>query len=386
MGGRDTEKRMHRFVGFIGGVAPGPPTVATKAAVGDFQSKVTADDIILFKINEDGEIAPAVDGTGTSQFIISYMLTNPVTGNLFLLGNMVGYNLIRVAQDSSHFGLIAEDYHYYWASDFDSSGAFYFTTSSSTPGETTKVWKYMGDTATQIAEDSGIVTLNKVMYSGAVIYSTGIGDTWMRKSSGALVEWTAAVTAQQDLAKKGVFSNSSNTYYYGTKGYRFDTDTEFDSSVTLAGKGDDFDAVDGTFITVSATSIAKYQVQPDKTLVETVLLGTHTTNKRAIDYYGDVYLIHHVGDTFYFVGKDESDKRNIFKPTGVDTVEKLLTGTDENGFNITAASFDDQSNFTAAAQRLADGKYGTLDGSFATRTYSFTERAGVATVTDVLLY
>ena len=86
------------------------------------------------------------------------------------------------------------------------------------------------------------------------------------------------------------------------------------------------------------------------------------------------------------MGKDESDKRNIFKPTGVDTVEKLLTGTDENGFNITAASFDDQSNFTAAAQRLADGKYGTLDRSFATRTYSFTERAGVATVTDVLLY
>jgi len=292
---------------------------------------------------------------------------------------MVGYQLIRVAQDSSHFGLLADGYHYYWGSGFDSIGTFYFTTSPLHQGGTSKLWKYVNDTATPIAENAGtsLIQLNKVMYNGTVIYTTNNSDTFLRKEDGTVIDWTE---------RTGIYSSISDTFYYGPFGFRFDTDEEFDSNVNLYGSvGDDFDAVDGTFITYSWESIKKYKVQPDKTLVETVLLDTHTIDYYWIMYYGNVYLIHSVdgGNTFYFVGKDASNSRNIFKLTGVNIVEKLLN---DNEFYIITISFDDQGNFSAAAQRMADGKYGTLDGSFDTKLYTFTVRSAFATVTDVLLY
>jgi len=362
-------------------VFAGSPTAVTtaifpKTTNGVFLPKATTNNIILLKINEEGEIVPAMKGTGTSYFEINYILINPVTDDLFLLGPMVGYYLIRVTQDSSHFGLSVDEYHYYHGSGFDSTGAFYFT---SHPDETAKLWRYVNNTATQIAESTSFIELNKVMYNGAVIYTTS-GDTFLRKASGKLTNWAPGRSSEL-----GVYSSISNTYYYGSKGFRFDIEEEFDSNVILSGYGDDFDAVDGTFITVSDTSIAKYEVQPNKTLIETILLNTHTIDKRRVDCYGNVYLMHRVGDseTFYFVGKDKLGNRNIFKLTGVDTVEKLLN---DNEFYIPTISFDDLGNFSAAAQRMADGKYGTLDGSFDTGTYTFTVRAEFATVTDVLLY
>jgi hypothetical protein len=354
-------------------VFAGPETAGTKGT----------GDVVLLKVTEEGEIVPAVDGFGSSGFRISYMLTNPVTDDLLLLGNMVGFNMVRVAEDSSHFGLTTDDYHYYWGSDFDGDGAFYFSTSSGTIGEPSRIWRYANDTATSIAEDSGIIDLKDVMHNGAIMYGMSNGDTWIRKSTGGLL----SMDISQELGGLwGVYSSASDTYYYGSKGFRFDTETLFDSNVTLTGKGGDIDAVNGTFITVDSTSIRKYVVQPDKTLIETVLLDTHTISLRTIDYYGTVFLVHRVGDAFYFFGTDESSKRNIFKLTETGIVEKLLTGADDNSFNVTAISFDDLGNFSASAQRLTDGKYGTLDGSFSAKTFAFVERAEFSAVTNVLLY
>jgi hypothetical protein len=348
----------------------GPSNAATSRSA---SREASSGNIILLKQDTNGDIQEAVSGI-SGQFIIQKMLNNPVTNELFLLGYLGDYGIIRVDKNSNHYGLSADTYHYYQNSGFDAEGAFYFTTTSSTPGQPAHLWRYRNNTATSLAEGSSGAAIGKVLSNGYVLYSVDSG-TYLRAPDGSLTPWGWV---------QGIYSSNSDVWYYGNKGFRFDTMTEFTSGATDVTSGNDFDATGPSFLIIEKTKITKYTIQADKTLTETSILSGYNIDFKTIAYYGEELFVKCSGEVIYFAGKDSSNQRNLFKIDGGAPVP-ILTGLDNNNYTFANVSFADDGKFVASVQQLSTGKYGALNGDFTTGEYSFTERNGFTQVVDVLM-
>lgn len=357
-------------------------------------------DKILFKKTKSGNIEPAVSGT-SGQFKINYMLKNPVKDEILLLGTFDvnenggsnSFYLIRVDSDNNYHGLSTpDDYAYFDTSAFDDSGAFYYKTTSSTPGEPARLWKYHNGVATPIVQGNDGVTLNlkRVMGNGYLIYSDKRGDVfteYLRNPDGGISVWSSSYS--------GVYSAYSDTYYYsmfnyGTiiSAYRFDTKEEFEAGETIAGSSNVLENSGNTIITVDRSStIRKYLIGADKKLTSEVILSGYSINSVNVEGYKEVLLLKKKGSNYYFAGKTGAEDENIIKyDSSTGAVTKLLNAADASDFLINNVSFDDFGNLTAVVQKMSNGKYGTIEGNLELGIYSFTERAGFDSVSDVMLF
>jgi hypothetical protein len=177
-------------------------------------------------------------------------------------------------------------------------------------------------------------------------------------------------------------------WYYSSKGFSFDSMTEFGSGVYNVGDGNDFDTTDSSFIVFEKTGITKYVIQGDNTLTETAILSKssgYNIEYKNIDRFGDELFVKQNNNVVYFAAKDASNKRNLFKITDGGAPVPLLTGSDENNYIFMDVSFSDDGRFVANAQQMSTGKYGILEGNFQSATYTFAEKAGFTQIVDVLI-
>jgi len=358
-----------------------------KAFMAGRDAQNTSSNNILLKQDNSGDIVPAVTGTDNMQFIIHKILKNPVTNELLLAGSFSGYRLIRIDQNSNHYGLSADSYHYYQNADFDNNGAFYFTSTGAS--NLANLWKYENNTATSIAQSpttssTGFIVIHKILGNGYVAYSiqrSSGWDTYLRAQNGGLT----SITPYISYDKMGVYSSYNNTWYYGNKGFDFDTMTEFNSGATSVAGGNDFESTGATFTIIEKTKITKYSIQSDKTLIETVVLSGYSIEYKSIQGFQDELFIKQVNNIVYFAGKDTSNKRNFFKIVNEGSPIQFLSGIDEDNFIFTNVSFNEDGHFIAYVQQLSTGKYGILEGSFSDMQYTFTEKTEYVQVTDILL-
>lgn len=187
--------------------------------------------VILMKIMDDGTISSAMDFQDNNiSFNLHKILKNPATKEIFLLGdfrkwssgytdangNYVedggwNYNLIRVAQDGTWYGLPDFTNIGITQEPFDESGNFYFQRTDYTASTSqSNIYKYSGGSATVIVKNAN---LKRVLPNGAIIYNS-VSNSGITYDSYNYIRLVDGNKERLDGYSTSVYIKDKNIFYY----------------------------------------------------------------------------------------------------------------------------------------------------------------------------
>ena len=379
---------------------------------------------ILMKIDESGDITPAVRFDGDIYFNLTKILRNDVTKELFLLGYFSKYGenawnckLIKVAQDGTFRTLtgLDDDNTGYGvsietvSSPFDEDGNFYFQYGDHY-NNASCIYKWTGDSAVQLVKNGRLL---RVLDNGYVVYDVEGGGTYV-KSLGTEGKKVGS------WASDGVYIKSKNIYYYNlsfmdsysssapygvvkTEFLNFNTN----STRTLETQVNDEDeyelwkksASNGISLNVPYrvsgnsfvnVNISKFEMQADLSLKCTYALDKY----RVDDGYGHGYekmKIFNGGDKIYFLAAEKDDWSGsaavtLCKIDNLGEPKSIFTSYEEGAYNFhKGISFSENGDFIANVIRDSDGLYGVLKGNMETEEYRFKADDTFKVVNEIVL-
>lgn len=310
--------------------------------------------VILMKIAEDGKILPAVNLQNDNiRFELRKILKNPATKELFLLGyfnkwssgyyddnnNYVesdgwNYNLIRVAQDGTWYGLPNFQNIQITQEPFDESGNFYFQGYDENNSQ--NIYKYSGSKATVIVKKG---RLNRVLPNGAILYS--VENQGMNYASYNYIRLSDGKTMQLDDYSTSIYIKDKNIFYYDIDYIR-----KNETNYYVDDTGNKYDHCDGSDSVYYANKGGKkiYVTKVDGRW-EDESGNSYDSHVFSSGYFYRYYIFDDVGnkiDVKYFYGSYcEDNDGNRYESYDVQNSEEVYYIYDDSGNKIFVKQIDD---------------------------------------------